>query len=270
MSLKNCILGIAPTIFIVMGCAKAQVEGDGASNVDAGGSIADASCGNFCDQDGDGVVDGSDQCPNTPPGEPVNDVGCADSQLTATLEPTFPPYGLTWAPSGDLGRAGGLTWTYANIQRGDLFHIDWIICDDPATPCGHSLDGPIDAPSESWVFDAVDSDLVNGKLVFTNATHILLADTTTPSLSGRLTLTIVDTSNAAIPFADVATLVVPARLGQYGAEIKGTGFSVVALAEVEDTTTLTWTPYLDYYDAAPTPVAGGGAYTSFGGSFYDK
>jgi hypothetical protein len=34
--------------------------------------------------------------------------------------------------------------------------------------------------------------------------------------------------------------------------------------------TPTWTPYMDYYDAAQTPVAGGGASTSFGGSFYDK
>ena len=32
----------------------------------------------------------------------------------------------------------------------------------------------------------------------------------------------------------------------------------------------TWTPYLDYYDAAPTPVVGGGVTTSFGGSFYAK
>jgi hypothetical protein len=39
---------------------------------------------------------------------------------------------------------------------------------------------------------------------------------------------------------------------------------------VQDTTTTTWTPYLDYYDAAPTPVAGMGTTTSFGGSFYDK
>lgn len=266
MSFQNCILGIAPTIFLVTGCAKAEPAG---SSGDAG-PTADASCGEFCDHDHDGVVDGSDQCPDTPMGAMVNQVGCADSQLTPTLEPTFPPYGLMWTPTGDLGRAGGLTWTYTGIQRKDLFHIDWIVCDDPATPCGLSLDGPIDAPSESWQFSAVDSDLANGKLVFTNSTHILLADTTTPLLGGRLTLTIVDAADAAIPFATVAMLGVPARMGTYGAEIKGTGFKVVALSEVEDTVTSTWTPYMDYYDAAPTPVAGGGTAISFGGSFYDK
>jgi hypothetical protein len=266
MSLKNRILAIAPTIFVITGCAKAQQ-----ALIDGGtdGPPPDASCGDLCDQDGDGVVDGSDQCPDTPPGQVVNHVGCADSQLVAMLDPTFPPYGLTWTSAGDLGRAGGLTWTYIGIQRSDLFHIDWILCDDPAEACGLSLDGPIDSPAEAWHFSA-DSDLVNGKLVFVNSTHILLADSTTPALAGRLTLTIVDANNAAIPFAGVAMLGVTGRLGEYGAEITGTAFTLVAIAEVQNPVTLTWTPFQDYYDAAATPPAGGGESSSFGGSFYDK
>jgi hypothetical protein len=269
-SVKHLILRIAPVIFVVA-CAKAQngIPDSGGGALPDSGPAPDASCGDFCDQDGDGVVDGGDQCPNTATGATVNNVGCADSQLTWTLEPTFPPYDLAWTPTGDLGRAGGLTWTYVNIQRKDLFHIDWIICDDPATPCGLSLDGPIDVPAENWVFDSIDSDPANGKLVFTNATHILLADTTTPALIGRLTITIVDGSDLPIHFADVATLGVTARTGTYGAEITGTSFKVIALAEVQDVMP-TWTPYMDYYDAASTPVAGGGATTSFGGYFYDK
>ncbi len=215
------------------------------------------------------LVDGSDQCPDTPPGTVVNSVGCADSQLVPTLEPTFPPYGLTWTSTGDLGKAGGLTWTYTGIQRADLFHIDWILCDDPMDACGMSLDGPIDDPAESWHVSA-DTDLANGKLVFVNSTHIVLADMTTPALSGRLTVTIVDANNAAIPFATVATLGVPARLGEYGAEIIGTAYTVTAIAEVQDPMTLVWTPFVDYYDAASTGTAGGGAASSFGGSFYDK
>ena len=271
----NRIRAIAP-ILLLASCAKASEGGpglDGGSqqpSPDASGPTADASCGTTCDQDHDHVVDSADHCPNTPAGAMVNNVGCADSQLTATLEPTFPPYGLTWVPTGNLGMAGGLTWTYTNITRKDLFHIDWIVCDDPATPCGLSLDGPIDQPAESWQFSAVDSDLPGGKLVFTNATKILLANATTPALSGRLTITIVDANDVALRFADVATLNVPPRVGKYGAEITTTGFKVVALAEVQDTTTMTWTPYIDYYNAAPTPMAGGDTHTSFGGSFYDK
>ena len=48
---------------------------------------------------------------------------------------------------------------------------------------------------------------------------------------------------------------------------------MTALGEVEDTATSTWTPYLDYYDAAQTADtgdAGGNVYISFGASFYDK
>jgi hypothetical protein len=165
-----------------------------------------------------------------------------------------------------------LTWTYTGIQRKGLFHIWWVVCDDPATPCGLSLDGPIDAPAEKWQPSLPDSSLAAGKLVFTNTTHISIADAGTPAVTGRLTVTIVDESNAPIPFADVATLgVTNARDGKYGAEIKGTGFKVQAIVEVLDGST--WKPYMDYYDAAATQNtgdAGGNAVISFGASFYDK
>ena len=85
--------------------------------------------------------------------------------------------------------------------------------------------------------------------------------------------------NGAIPYAFTADLgqydepeidTVPDRAGQYGAEIKGTGYTVTALAEVQDPTSLAWVPSTDYYDAAATPMAGGGVTTSFGASFYAK
>ena len=285
MSLRNRVVGTTFAMFVATSCATAGAKddafrGDGGANLD-GGSSADggasvdgSKCDGACDQDGDGVADGIDKCANTPPKAAVNKNGCSDSQLTPKLGPLFPPYGLTWTPTGNVGRAGGLTWTYTGITRGDLFHIYWVVCDDPSTPCGLSLDGPIDVPAESWTFSATDSDLPNGKLVFTNATNILLADSTKPPLTGRLTVTLVDASNVAIPFLDVGTLgITTARLGKYGADIKGTGYKVVALAEVEDTVTSTWKPFLDYYDAAATPDtgdAGGNVYMSLGGSFYDK
>ncbi len=281
MILKNGVLGTALALLVVTSCARgksvADTSGsDGGSTTD-GGVIPDGAlpCTGSCngDEDGDGVPDGTDKCPGTPKNAKVNKDGCADSQLKPKLEPNFPPYGLTWTPTGSLGRAGGLTWTYTGIDRGDLFHIYWIVCDDPADPCGLSLDGPIDAPGESWAYSAGDSDLPNGKLVFTNTTNILLADSSKVPLSGRLTVTIVDASDAPIPFVDVGTLGVTARDGQYGAEITGTGYKVTALAEVEDSNTSTWTPYDDYYDAAPTADtgdAGGNVYVSFGASFYDK
>lgn len=263
MRLKHLLLGALAAV----GCAKgstAAPDGGGGPDIDGGGTSPDASCGEFCDQDNDGVLDPNDDCPDTGPGEVVNEVGCSDAQVSPTLEPEWPPFGLTWTPTGDLGRAGGLTWGYSGIQRDDLFHIYWIVCDDPATPCGLSLDGPVDVAAENWVYSAADSDLLNGLLVFTNTTHILLADSSTPTLNGRLTMTIQTTS-----FASVADLGVPARDGDYGAEIPGTTFQVGAIAEVQPVGGGSWTPYLDYYDAQQT-AQGGSAATSFGGSFYSE
>jgi hypothetical protein len=280
MIFKNAILGAALAAFAAVtatSCAKGSgadtsATGPGNNGGDDSGTSADGSVAcPTCDDDGDGVPNAIDQCPGTPAGAKVNAVGCADSQLTPKVEPTFPSYGMTWTPTGDLGRVGGLTWAYSNINRGDLFHIYWILCDDPALPCGLSLDGPL-LPFEDWTYDAADSDLTNGKIVLTNMTQVLLADASMPVLNGRLTVTMTDGNDKPIPFATVGALGVPARAGKYGAEIPGTAFKIVALAEVEDSSAV-WTPYLDYYDAQGTPDtgdAGGNATVSFGDSFYDK
>jgi hypothetical protein len=254
------------------GCANAKQGGEvdgGGGGGDGGGSNADASCGDACDADGDGVVDGDDACPGTPPEIPVNMEGCSDSQVNPTLEPVFPPFGLTWTPTGDIGRAGGLTWTYTGIDRADLFHIYWVVCDDPATPCGVSLDGPIDAAGDRWTFSTL-SALGAGRLVFDGAPRILLADTTTVQLTGRLVMTITDGNDMPMPFATVASLgITSPRIGGYGAQISGTGFSVSAIIEVQDSGAV-WVPYLDYYDAASTPKTGATTAVSFGGSFYSE
>lgn len=252
-------------VVLAAGCAKANTASPDDSG---GGNGGDASCGEQCDADMDHVVDLVDMCPNTPLGAVVNQVGCSDAQVNPTLQP-FPAFGLTWVPSGDIGKAGGLTWMYTGIMRKDLFHITWIVCDDPGTPCGVSLDGPIDSPAENWTFSPTDSDFPNGKAVFTNTTRIRLFDTTTPILDGRLTITAFDPLDVPIAFAPVATLGVTPRLGTHGIEIIGTSFKILAIIEVKDATSA-WTPYIDYYNAAPTPTAGGDTFVSFGGSFYGE
>jgi hypothetical protein len=250
----------------VAGCSHANGGDDDNGTVDAGGGDA-AQCGDACDSDQDGVVDAADECPNTPPEVPVNRAGCSDSQVSPTLEPDFPPFGLTWTPTGDIGRAGGLTWTYEGIDRTDRFHIYWVVCDDPATPCGVSLDGPIDAAPENWTFSTL-SALGAGRLIFDNAPTIRLADNTTTQLTGRLVMTIKDGFGNPLPFAPAASLNIPARTGMYAAPIPGVGFTVTAIIEVQDSAAV-WTPYLDYYDAAATPDPGSTS-VSFGGSFYSE
>ncbi len=298
MSWKHVVLvfGAVPALIAASGCAHGSSlptggTGGGASTGGSGGSGSTSTgmttttstgtssttsnatssatgCGDMCDSDGDGVIDSMDQCPGTPAGAKVNKVGCAASQLKPVLEPMFPPYGLTWTPTGDPGRPGGLTWTYTGIERADKFHIYWVPCDDPTTPCGVSLDGPVTA-ANAWTFDATDSDLTNGKLVFTNTSQIALFDGTTPMRTGRMTMAIVDGSSMPVPFATLATLGVTGQLGQYVAEVTGTAFTVTVLIEIEDPVG-TWTPYLDYYDAQMKPNPGPGTSVSIAGSFYDE
>lgn len=262
-------LGYATAIIVATaGCAKGT---DPMVSPDATSSDAEPTCAELCDTDGDGVFDPTDECDGTLSGATVNTVGCSDAQVDPTLEPMFPPFGLTWTPTGHLGRAGGLTWTYVGIDRADRFHIHWVTCDDPM-PHGISLDGPLDMPDERWVFDATSSDLVMGKLAMTNTTRIQLDGGSMLTLPGRVTLTIKDAGDTPLVWRTVTDLGIPAatppRSGTHGAEITGTGFVVTALAEVQDPTTLAWTPFLDYFDAAPTPPLGPMATMSFGGSFY--
>lgn len=243
-------------------------SGSGSGVSTSGSGTSTSGCGNMCDMDNDGVLDAVDMCMNTPNSEPVNDEGCGASQLQPKLNPMFPPYGLTWTPTGDPGRAGGLVWTYTGIDRGDLFHIYWVLCDDPATPCGVSLDGPIDPATEGWQFSA-DSNLPGGKLVFLNGTHIVLADASMPALTGRLTVTIVDDMNMPIPFGTLTNLGIVGLAGKFGAEIASPGYTVTMIIEIQDAMGA-WVPYLDYFDAAQTMDMGPPATVSIGGSFYDE
>jgi hypothetical protein len=246
-----------------------NTNSNGSSSDGAGGSgPTTRGCGNMCDEDGDGVFDPMDECSMTPAGEAVNGVGCSDSQVDPKLQEMWPPYGLTWTPMGDPGKTGGLTWKYTGIDHGELFHIDWILCDDPTTPCGVSLDGPVDM-SEGWTFSAADSNLAGGILVMTNTTHISLADGSSPPLAGRMTVIAKDANDQPIPFADVATLGVTPRDGKYGIEVPGDAFTINVLIDVKDASSA-YKPYIEYYDAAPTPDPGPGTAMSLAGSFYDE
>ncbi|MBZ0235575.1 MAG: hypothetical protein K8M05_24810 [Deltaproteobacteria bacterium] len=264
--------GLHPLLALAVAGACANADGsgqaDGGTGGDGGGSGGDAtSCGDACDEDGDGVPDSADQCPATPDGAVVNQVGCSDGQVSPTLEPDFPPFGLTWTPTGDLGRAGGLTWTYTGIDRADRFHIYWVICDDPATPCGVSLDGPIDVAGEGWQYSTLSAPGA-GRVIFDSAPSLRLADGSSVALDGRLVVTLVGADDLPIPFDTVGGLGVPARSATHGAELPGTGFTVSAIIEVRDASGL-WAPYLDYYDAAAT-AEGGTTAVSFGASFYSE
>ncbi|HTM18896.1 MAG TPA: hypothetical protein VL172_00245 [Kofleriaceae bacterium] len=231
-------------------------------------AMADAECPS-CDTDGDGVLDGDDACPDTAVSAVVNPVGCSDAQVDPTLNATWPPYSLDWTPAGNMGGAGGMTWTYSSIDHGDLFHIYWLPCDDPGSKCGLSLDGPIDDTGEYFAFSASDSNLPNGVLVLVNTTQIPVAGGGFTALNGRLTMTLVDSTDTPMAWQTVAALGVTARAATHGAEITGTGFKVTVLGEVQESGGA-WTPYQQYFDAAAKPDPYPPLTVSFGGSFYDE
>lgn len=216
------------------------------------------------------MLDDEDECEATPTGETVNPVGCSDSQVDPVLNgEDWPPYGLTFTTSGNIGRPGGGNWTYTAIDHRDLFHIWWVPCDDPSYSCGLSMDGNVFAANEEWVFDAANSNLPGGVLVFTNTTNIVLFDNSTPALTGRLTLTITGAGQP-LPFLDVASIGLVPREGSFAAEIPGAAYLVNMIIDVQDTPGGAWTPYLDYFDAAQTMDGGPQANVSFGGTFYEE
>ena len=254
---------LALAMVAAAGCARG---GDGGGG--GGGETVDGSCGDQCDSDSDGVSTRWTSARTRRRARWSTAKGALTRSSRQSSSPTFPPYNLMWTSGGDIGRPGGLTWTYEGIQRGDLFHIYWIICDDPLQPCGISLDGPIDKPSESWKFSATDSDLPAGKVVFTNITAIALDGGSSQALDGRLTIR--SCPRRTSRFRSDRQRARRARAcGCLWRRDSGTGYKVAALIEVRDTSG-TWTPYLDYYDAAPTPMMGGSTSVSFGASFYSK
>jgi hypothetical protein len=225
------------------------------------------------DADGDGIPDALDQCPGTPAGSTVNGAGCAVSQTVAKVNPTFPPYGLTFTSDGGSGRAGGLTWTYSGIDftaGGDHFAIYWIPLDDPAFgPYGISLNGPVQS-SAAVSLSPADSNLAGGTAVFEGTTTIQLLSGATPAVETRLTLTAIDNTSHPLPWQTTASLGITASLGTLALQIPdvaASGFSVNARAEVWNGSA--WEPYLDYYDAASRATSGL-AFISYGGSFYDR
>jgi len=269
MSLLARLLATVPALSLVA-CAQAGTTIDGSTGDDATTQIDACQSNCTADSDGDGVPDIGDQCPNTPSGEPVNQAGCSDSQVDPTLQPSFPPYGLTWNQTGDLGRPGGMRWTYDGIDRADLFHIYWLPCDETDPRCGLSLDGPIDNASEYWVYNEPQSNLAGGVMVFTSSTRVPLAAGGTVAVSSRMTLTIVDGNNQPVPFVTAGSLGITPRVGTHAAEILGTAFEVRAIAECQDASTTSWTPFADYYDNTSTPDPGPGYVVSLSGSFYDE
>jgi uncharacterized repeat protein (TIGR01451 family) len=175
-----------------------------------------------------------------------------------------PLTGVSFTSAGDIGRAGGLTYTFSGLTSGLLAQfqsLEW----GPADANGVQLamDGAIDAPGETLTFNAGASDLAIGKAVWTGSAQYPIAQpATTLSLLTRFTMTAEDAASAPI-----TGFIATSGYGD-GATVPVSGdFSANLLYEVSADGGVTWTPAKDYFDAQQN-VPGNQIVSSFTGAFF--
>jgi len=135
-----------------------------------------------------------------------------------------PLTGVTFPSTGDIGRAGGLTYTFSGLTglMSQFQTLEW----GPAAPNSVqlSMNGPITGPANTLTFNLGASDLANGKAVWTGTAQYPVAQPpqTTISLQTRFTMTARDANNAPITgfnatgYGDGATATV---LGNFSANL---------------------------------------------------
>src|SRR4051794_18375412 len=154
-------------------------------------------------------------------------VGLTQSVAAAATTPIGPVQpgaaplaGVTFTSAGDIGRAGGLTYTFSGVTGGLLGQfqsLEWGPADANAVQL--SMDGLIDAPGETLTFAPGASDLANGRAIWTGTAQYPIA--VAPgmlSLQTRFTMTAppITGFTATSGYGDGATVPVP---GNFSAKL---------------------------------------------------
>src|SRR5690348_13026267 len=174
-----------------------------------------------------------------------------------------PLSGVTFPSTGDIGRAGGLTYTFSGVTglMSQFQTLEW----GPADPNSVqlSMDGPITGPSNTLTFDPNDSNLAAGKAVWLgSAVYPIAQPPGTIPLLTRFTMTAKDTNNVPITGFNATS-----GYGD-GATVPVSGdFSANLLFEVSDNNGTSWTPAKDYFDAHQN-VPSNEMFSSFTGAFF--
>ncbi len=182
-----------------------------------------------------------------------------------------PPGGVTLTPSGDIGQAGGLTWSYSGFTQSGWTHMVWgssappdLAFDAPngIDPCS-SCDAGVDEPGETLTFDSADSNLAGGQLEWTGSAkiNVLGSDETLPT---RLLMSVTDGT-------DPVGLMSPSALGldpQIGGLVlvdANPSYSVNLVFEAFRSGT--WTPAKTLFDSLSTD-SGAMVQDDFSGGFW--
>jgi len=160
--------------------------------------------------------------------------------------------------------AGGKTWTFTGFNLKLENALYW--GPSPSTvgypsPADLAFDGTVDAADgEGMTYDAVNSNLAGGIQRWTGT-----APFNGGTWSTRLTITVTDTSGAALALTDAASL----GITGVGAVLKVTGdFKANMTMEAAPPPGTTYGAPAPQYDAATHPMSGGTLLSSFDGGFY--
>jgi hypothetical protein len=184
----------------------------------------------------------------------------ADPTPTGPVQPgTAPVAGVTYTSSGNIGEAGGLTYSFSGLSSAVMAQfsdLEWGPADSSAVQL--SLDGnaSFSEPGQTMSFNAGDSDLAAGAAVWTGTTQYPIAQPSeTLTLDTMFIMTASTSLNATSGYGDGATVPVTGN------------FSANLIFEVSADGGTTWTPALTYYNAQQN-VIGNTIQSSFQGGFF--
>ena len=185
--------------------------------------------------------------------------------------PVYPPPKLSSITSdhlpneGGIGRAGGIVFTYSDITLANTTNVYWSMITDSIKL---SMDGSVYDSSEILVFNPDISDLANGIASWTGSTKIPAEGSDTIPLLSKFTITVVDFNDDPLQLIEGKTMGLPENTGGM---VHDTGSTMVFKVKMEmfvSYDSINYIPYLDYYEAAPTPVEAISAFVSCSAGFY--
>lgn len=193
--------------------------------------------------------------------------------------PAYPPPIGTYqsgANNGDPGRVGGKSLYTSQVSMAGNTTTYWgLEYLNSQLQLMVSLDGgDYSEPGEVLSYDPVNSNLPGGIVRWIGTTFINNAFGGQQQVFTRATMTATRLDNSVIPLVDPTSLGLSDQIGGL-IQINGVADFVVAnfLIEASFTQDSGYQPYLDLYDAYPTPPGlppgqGGNAYSSFTKGFY--
>ena len=187
-------------------------------------------------------------------------VALATPTPTGPVQPGSAPLtAVSYTSSGDIGEAGGLTYSFSGLTSGLLAQfsdLEWGPADSAAVQLSMDGNASFSEPGQTLTFNSGDSDLASGTAVWTGTTPYPLAQPAeTLTLDTRFTMTASTSLIATSGYGDGATVPVTGD------------FSATLLFEVSADGGSTWTPATDYFNAQHN-VVGNTVQSSFLGGFF--